>query len=163
MMVASREASVSKQETRQNKLTKADFQDQAEFRYALRQFLRFSEETTRAVGMTTQKYQALLAIKGFPDREHLTIGELAERLQVKHHSAVGLVDRLAKRGLVRRTTGDKDRRQVHVHLTPQGEEIIEQLVLAHQKELTSLWPQLKMSAHDHNKDGGRKRTRKSET
>jgi DNA-binding MarR family transcriptional regulator len=128
----------------ERKLSKADFQAQAEFRYALRQFLRFSEETTRSVGMTTQKYQALLAIKGFPDREFLTIGELAERLQVKHHSAVGLVDRLVQKGLVQRTPGDKDRRQVYVHLTKQGEDLIEQLVLAHRKELNVLWPSLKM-------------------
>ena len=136
----------NKKETTEETLTKADFQAQAEFRYALRQFLRFSEETTRAVGMTTQKYQALLAIKGFPGREHITIGELAERLQVKHHSAVGLVDRLVKKELVRRVPGEHDRRQVYVHLTPQGEELIEQLVRAHRKELLGLWPGFKMQA-----------------
>ena len=140
-----------KKETPDDQLTKADYQAQAEFRYALRQFLRFSEETTRAVGMTTQKYQALLAIKGFPDREFITIGELAERLQVKHHSAVGLVDRLVQKGLVRRAAGEKDRRQVYVHLTPQGEDLIEQLVLSHRKELSGLWPSLKMPAQRHSK------------
>ena len=140
-------------ETNEEELTKADFQAQAEFRYALRQFLRFSEETTHKMGMTTQKYQALLAIKGFPDREYITIGELAERLQIKHHSAVGLVDRLVQKGLVQRVPGEQDRRQVYVHLTSEGNEIITQMVLAHRKELTSLWPSLKMPVQRRGKDG----------
>ncbi len=141
-----------KNESTEEKLTTDDFQAQAEFRYALRQFLRFSEETSRAVGMTTQKYQALLAIKGFPGREYITIGELAERLQVKHHSAVGLVDRLVKKDLVRRAPGERDRRQVYVHLTPQGEELIEHLVRAHRKELLGLWPSLKLQSQRRSKD-----------
>lgn len=125
-------------------LSEADYEAQSTFRYALRQFLRFSENTTRAVGMTPQKYQALLAIRAVAsERDGITIGELAERLQVRPHSAVGMADRLSERGLVVRQTGEKDRRQVYVRLTEQGEEVLAQLVLAHREELENLWPQLK--------------------
>ena len=74
----------------------------AELRHALRRFQRFSQEAARAAGLTPQQHQALLAIKGFPGRDYVSIGELAERMQLRHHSAVGLVDRLARRRLVRR-------------------------------------------------------------
>lgn len=125
-----------------SELNKADFEAQAAFRYALRQFLGFSEKTTRALGTTPQTYQALLAIHGYPGRERITIGELAERLQIRHHSAVGMADRLEKQGLVMRRAGEEDRRQVFVQLTPQGKELLEKLVLAHREELRHLWPQL---------------------
>lgn len=128
------------------KLTKADYQAQAEFRYALRRFLRFSEDATRASGMTPQKYQAMLAVKAFPGAQPITIGQLAERLQVHHHSAGGIVTRLERQGLVRREPDDQDRRQVYVRLTPAGERILRTLVQAHRDELTELWPQLQQPA-----------------
>ena len=81
------------------RLSKAEYELLAACRYALRQFVRFSEESARAMRIEPQQHQALLAIKGFPGRDKVTIGELAERLQIRHHSAVGLAGRLAANGL----------------------------------------------------------------
>lgn len=92
----------------------------ATFRYALRQFLRFSETAARQAGITPQQHQAILAIAGFPDQDQITVSELAERLQIRHHSAVGLVDRLVVQDLVVREPGEADRREVYISLTPQG-------------------------------------------
>ncbi|HVN77470.1 MAG TPA: MarR family transcriptional regulator [Terriglobia bacterium] len=114
----------------------------ASFRYALRQFLRFSEEGARAVGLEPQQHQALLAVKGFPDRDHVTIGELAERLQIRHHSAIGLIDRLVTKKLLSRHTGREDRREVCVTLTSRGELLLERLSATHQEELRRMGPQL---------------------
>jgi DNA-binding CsgD family transcriptional regulator len=83
-------------------LTKTEYELLAAFRYHLRQFLRFSEEAAQTAGLTPRQHQALLAIKGFPKRESVTIGELAEQLQIAHHTAVELVDRLAAQKLVER-------------------------------------------------------------
>ena len=77
-------------------LSKADYEALAEFRYALRKFLGFSETAAGKYGVTPQQYQALLAIEGFPGRNWVTIGELAEQMRIAHHSAVGLVDRIAE-------------------------------------------------------------------
>ena len=91
------------------RITKSHYELLSALRHALRRFLRFSEEAAHAAGLEPQQHQALLAIKGFPGRDHASIGELAERLQVRHHSAVGLIDRLARRGLVRRAPAAADR------------------------------------------------------
>lgn len=114
----------------------------AAFRYALRQFLRFSENAAKQVGLTPQQHQALLAIKGFPGRDTITIGELAERLQIEHHSAVGLVDRLVGQELVVRKQSSKDRRQVQVALTREGLKLLERLSAAHKEELGVIAPEL---------------------
>ncbi|MBV8086066.1 MAG: MarR family transcriptional regulator, partial [Chloroflexi bacterium] len=114
---------------------KADYEAMAQYRYAIRRFLRFSEEIARAAGVTPQQYQMLLAIKGYPGREHANISELAERMQLDHHSTVGLVDRTAERGLVRREHDEEDRRQVNVHLTAAGEGLLNQLAREHRQEL----------------------------
>lgn len=124
------------------KLNKTEYENLAAFRFALRQFLRFSEDAATAAGITPQHHQALLAIKGFPGRDHVTVGELAERLQVKHHSAVGLVDRLVTEELVTREASDGDRRQVHVLLTGLGEEVLEKLSAAHREQLRRIGPEL---------------------
>jgi DNA-binding MarR family transcriptional regulator len=123
-------------------IKKSDYEHLAAFRYGLRTFLRFSEQAAQAVGLTPQQHQAMLAIMGFPGREQVTVGELAERLQVRHHSAVGLVDRLAAQGLVERSQDITDRRQVLVALTPRGKDILDQLVLAHRQELQRIQPNL---------------------
>jgi DNA-binding MarR family transcriptional regulator len=123
-------------------LSKAEYELLASFRYALRQFLHFSEESARAIGVEPQQYQALLAVKGFPGRDRVTISELAERLQIRHHSAVGLVDRLVAHGLLARESAAGDRRQVYVTLTPQGDVMLERLATAHKAELRRLWPEL---------------------
>ena len=124
-------------------LSKAEYELLATFRYALRQFLRFSEEAARAAGIEPQQHQALLAIKGFPERDQITISELADRLQIRHHSAVGLVDRLVAHELLAREPAVGDRRQVYVHLTERGEGLLEQLTTAHQQELRRLGPELR--------------------
>lgn len=124
------------------KLTKADYELLAEFRYTLRHFLHFSEQAASEHGLTPQQYQALLAIEGFPGRNSITIGELAGQLQVVHHSAVGLADRLEALSLIIRTPCTKDRRRVLVSLTPAGLASLEKLYRIHRAELRSLGPNL---------------------
>jgi DNA-binding MarR family transcriptional regulator len=114
----------------------------AEFRYQVRRFLGFSEEQVRALGMEPQQHQLLLAIKGLPDGATASIGELAERLQLKHHSTVELVNRLEKHGHVVRELSRQDRRQVIVRLTSSGAAVLRQLSLAHHQELETAGPRL---------------------
>lgn len=125
-------------------INKAEYEMLANFRYALRQFLRFSEMAARAGGITPQQHQALLTIAGFPGREQVTMSELAERLQIRHHSAVGLVDRMAGQGLVVRESGELDRREVYISLTSQGAAILAQLTTTHREELRRIGPQLNL-------------------
>jgi DNA-binding MarR family transcriptional regulator len=121
-------------------ITKSHYELLAELRHALRRFQRFSREAARGAGLTPQQHQALLAIKGIPGRDFVSIGELAERLQVRHHSAVGLVDRLVRKGLVRRSSSAADGRRVEVRVAPKGEAKIEHLSAAHLAELRQLGP-----------------------
>lgn len=123
-------------------LTLTDYRSLAEFRYQLRRFLHFSEQAARKAGLKPQHHQLLLAVKGMPDGRMPRIAELAERLQLQHHSVVELADRLAKRGLIRRVTGSEDRREVHVKLTAQGERLLSALSLQMQAELRSAAPEL---------------------
>lgn len=132
--------SMDRVRTMSTRLSKAEYETLASFRYALRQFLRFSEESARAQGIEPQQHQALLAVKGFPGRDWITISELAERLQIRHHSAVGLVDRLVAQGLLTREPAADDRRQVYIMLTEQGETVLEQLAATHKEELRRLGP-----------------------
>ena len=127
------------------RLSKAEYESLSAFRHALRRFLRFSEDAAEAVGLTPHQHQALLAIKGFPGRDCVTNGELAERLQIKHHSAVGLVNRLEAQGLIAREQGESDRREVYVTLTGRGAELHERLTAVHQEELRHIAPQLTAS------------------
>lgn len=115
------------------KVSTKDYETLAAFRHALARFLGFSEAAAAAAGLTPRQYQALLALKGFGGS--LTMGELAERLQVHHHSAVGLVDRLEALGLVRRLADPGDRRRVHVAPTPKGDRRVAQLAAIHRDEL----------------------------
>lgn len=124
------------------KLSKTQYENLAAFRYALRQFLRFSEDAALQAGIKPQQHQALLAIKGFPGRDAVTVGELAERLQLRHHSAVELVDRLVGLRLVMREASEVDRRQVHVRLTAQGEQILDKLSASHEEQLRRIGPEL---------------------
>jgi DNA-binding MarR family transcriptional regulator len=123
-------------------LTDADFERLAEFRYLLRHFLIFSEDAAEQAGLTAQQHQALLAIKGFGKAKPMTIGDLAERLGIRHHSAVGLIDRLLSKSLVRRKTGSEDRRQVLLALTPKADALLARLSAAHRDELQRLAPLL---------------------
>ncbi|MCF8566570.1 MarR family transcriptional regulator [Alicyclobacillus tolerans] len=119
-------------------LQKNDFEELAEFRYRLRKFLHFSETAARNAGITPNQHQLLLAIQGFPGRDHATPTELAERLQLKHHSCLGLIQRCEHIGLVYRFANEKDKRSVYIQLTPKGREVLNQLTLRHQTELKRL-------------------------
>jgi len=107
----------------------------ADFRYEIRRYLNFSERAARARGVEPHQHQALLALKGLPTGAKATVGVLAERLQIQHHSAVELADRLVQRGFLRRSRSDADRREVLLHLTPSGENIVWELSLPHRAEL----------------------------
>ncbi len=133
---------VKKSESR-GTLSKTEYEMLAEFRYTLRSFLGFSQTAAASVGLTPQQHQALLAIKGFPGRDYVTNGELAEQLQIKHHSAVGLINRLETQGLLAREQGHSDKRKVYVTLTPRGTRLLERLTAAHQDELRQLASQLR--------------------
>lgn len=119
-------------------LSKAEFEKLADFRYQVRRYLRFSEEVSRESGMTSLQYLLLLQIIGFPGRDWATIGELAERLQAKHHGVVSLVSRCAALGLVRRKVSPNDKRQVEVCLTRKGVANVRRLAALHRRELVSL-------------------------
>lgn len=129
--------------TKHTPIQKSEYEALADFRYALRQFTRFSEQAAKKAGLTPQQHQALLAIMGFPDREQITIGELAERLHIQHHSAVGLVDRLVAQELVIRLPDTADRRQVYIRLSTHGQSLLQKLSAAHREELRRLGPQLR--------------------
>jgi DNA-binding MarR family transcriptional regulator len=123
-------------------LDPAEYQKLAEFRYALRRFLSFSESAAAEVGLAAQQYQALLAIKGRGGDDSVTINELAHLLLIKHNSAVGLVDRLEAEGLVKRSADAEDRRKVNLRLTARGSRIFERLATAHREELRRIGPEL---------------------
>jgi DNA-binding MarR family transcriptional regulator len=124
-------------------VTKKQYETLAAFRHRLRLFLQFSEEAARKVGLTGQQHQALLAIKGFPGREVITVGELADMLCLHHNSAVGLVNRLEKDKLVAKKHGQQDRRQILISLTVAGSKMLDTLAYAHKEELLKSAPQLR--------------------
>ena len=112
----------------------------AELRYQIRRYLRFSENAARQARIEPQQHQLLLAIRGLPDNLKPTIGVLAERMQLQHHSTVELIDRLVDRNLLCRLRATDDRRQVLVKLTREGEEFLKTLSLYHLQELQSAGP-----------------------
>jgi DNA-binding MarR family transcriptional regulator len=123
---------------RQHRLRPADYHRLAAFRLSLRQFLAKTEANARRVGLTPQQHQALLSIKGgYPGREEISISELAEHLLIKNHSAVELVSRLVKAGLVARESSSEDRRTIWLRITPKGEEMLGQLSKASLNELAT--------------------------
>jgi DNA-binding MarR family transcriptional regulator len=124
------------------KLTLSDYQALAEFRYQIRRFLRFSEQVIRKTGLEKGQYQLMLAIKGMPADVRPRIRELASRLEIRHNSAVELVNRLEARGFVHRTRAQDDRREVLLALTPKGEKVLAELALHHHDELRSAGPEL---------------------
>jgi DNA-binding MarR family transcriptional regulator len=124
------------------RLTLSDYQALAEFRYQIRQFLHFSDRVVKKAGLERGQYQLVLAIKGMPAGARPRIGELAGRLQIRHHSAVELVNRLERGGFVHRERGLDDRREVLLTLTPKGEKVLSELALHHHNELRSSGPSL---------------------
>jgi DNA-binding MarR family transcriptional regulator len=117
-----------------------DFKAMAELRYQIRRFLRFSENAAREAGIEPQQHQLLLSVRGLPDNVKPTVGVLAERMQLQHHSTVELIDRLAERGFLCRLRATDDRRKVLVKLTHDGEEFLNKLSLHHVQELQSTGP-----------------------
>lgn len=123
-------------------MTAAEFRALAEFRYRIRIYLNGSEEAARNAGLEPQQYMLMLALRGLPVGRDPSIRELAERLQLRHHSVVELVDRLEQRQLLRRERSRTDRRQVFVHLTPRGEKILTRLAKQRILELRTAAPAL---------------------
>jgi DNA-binding MarR family transcriptional regulator len=110
----------------------------ANFRYLLRKFMSFSESAARVAGITPQQHQLMLGVAGFAENGKATISELAEFLQERHHSVVGLIDRAVLSGLVRREADVADRRVVLVSLTPRGRAILKRLSVQHSDEVNRL-------------------------
>lgn len=127
-----------------NELSDGDYRSLADFRMAVRRFLHFSESAAHAEELEPQQHQMLLAIRALTEDGAAgpNVGQLAEHLLLRHHSAVGLLDRLEARGLVDRARADADRRQVQVHLTPLGAEKLHRLSSVHRAELLTSGPQL---------------------
>ena len=123
-------------------LTDDDYERLLAFRTGLRRFLRWSEQEAADAGVTPAQHQLLLAIRGNPDPAGPTIGNVADALLLRHHSAVGLVDRAVAAGLVRRVTDARDHRVVRLALTPSGSRCLGRLAPAHLAELADLAPQL---------------------
>jgi DNA-binding MarR family transcriptional regulator len=115
----------------------------AEFRHQIRLFLHFSEEAARQAGIEPQQHQLLLAIKGIPIGTQPTIGRIAERLQIRHHSAVELVNRLTEHGAIAREANPDDGREVRLRLTRDGERLLRKLSIAHHNELEKAGPALR--------------------
>lgn len=123
-------------------LTLADYVSLAELRYQIRRFLHFSEQASRMAGLEPHQHQLMLALKGLPGGVRPRIGELAERLQIRHHSTVELANRLSAGGYVRRHRRGEDRREVWLSLTPKGEKVLRELSLNHRAELRMHGPAL---------------------
>jgi DNA-binding MarR family transcriptional regulator len=120
----------------------AEFRALAEFRHQIRQFLNGSEQAARAAGLEPQQYLFLLALRGLPAGHTATIRELAERMQLRHHSTVEMVNRLERQQLLRRERSRADRRQVILHLTPRAERILSRLARQRIEELRTAAPSL---------------------
>jgi DNA-binding MarR family transcriptional regulator len=123
-------------------MTPAEYRALAEFRFLIRRFLNNSEKAARSVGLEPQQYQGLLTLRGLPTGQEPTIRALATRLQIRHHSAVELVDRMEKRGLFRRERSRDDRRAVLLRVTPRGEKLLSRLVRHRIAEMAESGPAL---------------------
>lgn len=126
----------------ERELSLADYQLLAEFRHVLARFLAFSATAATAAGLAPRQHQALLAIKGAPGGEPMTVGDLSERLVIRHHSAVELVDRMVSGGYLRRRTDPSDRRRAILALTAGAERVLAELSAAHRAELRRIAPLL---------------------
>lgn len=126
----------------EKELSLSDYQALAEFRYQLRRFMHFSEQTARTAGIEPQQHQLLLVVKGLPEGKLPTISFIAERLQLQHHSTVELIDRLEERELVQRQRDESDQRRVLIRITQQGEAILRELSVHNLNELQTAAPDL---------------------
>jgi len=123
-------------------LSIANYRALSEFRYQIRRFLRFSEDAARGADIEPQQHQVLLAVRGLPAGQRPTIKTLAERMCVQHHTMVALVDHLETKDLVRREPSTRDRREVLVAITPQGDRLLKRLSRAHHEQLQTVGPTL---------------------
>lgn len=123
-------------------LKNSQYRALAELRYRIRCFLMFSENAARSANLEAQQHQLLLVLKALPPEEKPTVRVVAERLQIRHHSAVALVKRTVERGLVERRTSTQDRREASLRLTPAGKRLLRRLSIAHRAELSSAAPAL---------------------
>ncbi|HEX5091722.1 MAG TPA: MarR family winged helix-turn-helix transcriptional regulator [Burkholderiales bacterium] len=121
-------------------LSPSDYARLAAFRYSLRRFLHFSEAAAARVGLTGQQYQAMLVVRA--RAAPVSINDLARELLIRHHSAVGLVDRLAAHGHLVRDRDRADRRRVLIRLTPKGERELRKLVSVHRRKLRRIGPEI---------------------
>ena len=124
------------------KISSSDYRALAAFRYEIRKFLAFSEQAARDAGIEPQQHQLLLAVRGLPEGTRPTIGAIAERLCVKHHTAVALVDKLEGSGLIVRERSTEDRREVLLRLTPDGDAVLRTLSSLHRQQLQSAGPEV---------------------
>lgn len=124
-------------------LADADYQRLLEFRDGLRRFLRWSEEQSRAVGLTPAQHQLLLAVRGHPGSTAPTVSDIADHLLLRRHSVVGLINRAVAGGLLARTSDPDDQRLVRLHLTRLGERRLAQLSALHLEELHRMAPTLR--------------------
>ena len=118
-------------------ITENEYRGLAELRHRLRRFLQEGDATARQAGLEPQQYLLLLAIRGLPQSQMATISRLADRLSLRHHSTVELIDRMEARGYIRRVRGREDRRQVLITLQPKGERLLEKVVAQRIIELRS--------------------------
>jgi DNA-binding MarR family transcriptional regulator len=126
--------------SKRSKLSKADYEALASFRYAVRRYLAFAEGGAKSVGLTSQQHQALLAIKAQTLTRPMSIGDLAGELLLKHHSAVELVGRLEKAGFIERKVDVEDRRRTLISLTETGEGVLAALSSSNLRELRLIAP-----------------------
>lgn len=124
------------------RLSSNDYTALGELRFRIRRFLHFSESAARQEGLEPQQHQLLLAVRSLEGAHGPMIGELADHLLIRHHSAVGLIDRMEERGLIERVRANDDRRQVQVRLTALGAEKLERLSVTHRAELRNSGPAL---------------------
>ena len=133
---------VGASELRRTNLTGQDYAALSELRYQIRRFVRFSEEVSRNTGLKPQQHQLMLTLKGLPEGTRPCVGEIAQRLLIKHHSTVELIDRLVAKGHVRRHRGEADKREVLLTLARKGENVLRKLSLQHLAELRVQGPTL---------------------
>jgi DNA-binding MarR family transcriptional regulator len=136
-------ASAGAKRTPSRALSETDYRRLAQFRFALREFLHFSDAAAGQVGLTPQQYQAMVAVRGLAGEHPPSVGDLARWLLIEHHSAVGLVDRLSAAGLIVRGKEGGDGRRVTLSLTSKAEQVLTGLVDAHRAELRRLIPLIK--------------------
>jgi len=144
------------------RISLSDYRSLAAFRYEIRKFLAFSEQAARDAGIEPQQHQMLLAVRGLPDGTRPTIGAVAERLCVQHHTAVALVDKLEARGLLRRQRSDVDRREVLLQVTREGLDLLRGLSSLHRDQLQTVGPALLDALQEIISERGPKRAERSE-